>query len=141
VIQVKANDIDDASTLEYSIVDGNIGNAFKIEPKTGTIFVGNTLDYEKITSYELHIRAFDGASEDFCTVFIKVTNVNDNLPEFENDIHEITLEEETIPKDCIATVSTSVMSHGKDYKTCLDCGSKRTFQFMSVSFVSVGNLY
>ncbi|XP_026684659.1 DE-cadherin, partial [Diaphorina citri] len=103
VIQVKANDIDDASTLEYSIVDGNIGNAFKIEPKTGTIFVGNTLDYEKITSYELHIRAFDGASEDFCTVFIKVTNVNDNLPEFENDIHEITLEEETIPKDCIAT--------------------------------------
>uniref|UniRef100_A0A8D8QW96 DE-cadherin n=2 Tax=Cacopsylla melanoneura TaxID=428564 RepID=A0A8D8QW96_9HEMI len=103
VAQVKANDTDDASTIEYSIVDGNIGDAFKIEPTTGQIFVGGKLDYEKITNYTLRVRAFDGASEDFCTVLINVLNVNDNRPVFEDQDREITIQEESIPPGCIAT--------------------------------------
>jgi hypothetical protein len=39
-----------ASTVRYSIVDGNTYNAFLIEDLTGKIRVNSPLDYENITS-------------------------------------------------------------------------------------------
>lgn len=102
VAQVKANDTDDASTLTYSILDGNIDDAFEIDAITGQISVKNKLDYEKITNYTLRVKVSDGSFSDYCTVLIKVLNVNDNRPVFEERDREITIQEETIPDGCIA---------------------------------------
>lgn len=50
VTEVKALDDDTASPVTYSIVDGNIYNAFLIENTTGKIKVNSQLDYENITN-------------------------------------------------------------------------------------------
>jgi len=46
VIKVTANDLDEDSHLTYSIIDGNVGNAFEVVPDVGEIKVRAALDYE-----------------------------------------------------------------------------------------------
>lgn len=50
------------------------------------------------------MKAFDGAFEDFCTVKIKISNVNDNPPVFRPYDGKITIVEEEILNRCITTV-------------------------------------
>ncbi|XP_025194494.1 DE-cadherin isoform X1 [Melanaphis sacchari] len=104
VTEVKALDDDTASPVTYSIVDGNIYNAFLIENTTGKIKVNSQLDYENITDYVLKVRAFDGAYEDYCTVEIKISNVNDNPPVFQPYEGNITITEEELVPGCITTL-------------------------------------
>ncbi|XP_055601986.1 DE-cadherin [Uranotaenia lowii] len=104
VIVVTAQDVDTASQITYSIVSGNIGNAFKIDETTGAISVDNELDYENITEYTLQVRAFDGTYDDNATVSIKVEDVNDNLPKFAKNDYNLEIEEEKIMEGCIATI-------------------------------------
>lgn len=105
VIEVKAVDKDTASVIEYSIISGNENDAFFIENTTGRIRVKNKLDYEKIESYNLTIRASDGVFSDECEVHIHISNVNDERPVFmplENN--RIFIREEEIPVGCIVEV-------------------------------------
>ncbi|KAL1493174.1 hypothetical protein ABEB36_011282 [Hypothenemus hampei] len=102
--EVKANDKDSASLITYSIVDGNIGEAFYIENTTGRIKVKNQLDFEKIEQYRLTVRAFDGYFQDSAIVQIFIANVNDEIPIFEPHEKNITIQEETIPDGCIINV-------------------------------------
>jgi len=104
VTEVKALDNDTASPVTYSIIEGNTGNAFLIEPKTGKIRVNNQLDYENITSYTLKVRAFDGVFEDYAYVDIKIENVNDNPPKFLPYKNNITIMEEQLVHGCIMTL-------------------------------------
>ncbi|KAH8372765.1 hypothetical protein KR009_004527 [Drosophila setifemur] len=103
VIEVKAEDEDNASQILYSIESGNVDDAFKIGLKTGKITVNKRLDYETITEYELKVRAFDGIYDDYTTVVIKIADVNDNPPVFKQD-YSITILEETVYDNCILTV-------------------------------------
>ncbi|XP_014244956.1 DE-cadherin isoform X2 [Cimex lectularius] len=103
VTEVKAVDNDTASLVTYSIVEGNENKAFLIENKTGKIRVLGQLDYETKTSYTLKVRAFDGAYEDYCTVEIKIENVNDNPPVFvKRGFNNVTINEEEVFVGCIA---------------------------------------
>lgn len=105
VIEVKANDKDTASLIEYSIINGNVDEAFYIENTTGRIKVKSKLDYETIENYNLTIRAFDGFYSDECEVHIQISNVNDELPKFEPITDtRIIIQEESIPDGCIITV-------------------------------------
>ncbi|RZF43960.1 hypothetical protein LSTR_LSTR006768 [Laodelphax striatellus] len=105
VTEIKALDNDTASPVTYSIVDGNINDAFVIEESTGKIRVGtNGLDYEKLTNYTLKVKAFDGVYEDYCSVIIKIENVNDNQPVFLPYQNNITIEEEKLVHGCIVKV-------------------------------------
>lgn len=54
VTEVKALDSDTASSVSYSILDGNIYNSFLIESTTGKIKVNNKLDYENITDVSIN---------------------------------------------------------------------------------------
>lgn len=104
VIQVLAKDVDTASQITYSIVSGNIGNAFKIDETTGAISVNNELDYENITEYTLSVRAFDGTYDDNATVSIMVENVNDNLPKFDKSEYTLEINEEEVMDGCIEMI-------------------------------------
>lgn len=104
VIEVTAFDKDDASQITYTIVSGNIGDAFKIESTTGTIKVNRPLDYETLTEYKLGIRAFDGIYEDNATVTIRIKNVNDNPPVFKGNDYNTRIEEEQVVQGCILRV-------------------------------------
>ncbi|XP_061519659.1 DE-cadherin [Anopheles gambiae] len=103
VIEVTALDQDTASLITYSIIEGNVGDAFKIDENTGRISVNSRLDYETIREYMLIVQADDGIFQDNATVSIKIENVNDNPPRF-IDLRNVTIQEETIPPGCIMTI-------------------------------------
>ncbi|ETN59226.1 DE-cadherin [Anopheles darlingi] len=100
VIEVLAQDQDTASLIAYSIISGNVGDAFKIDENTGRISVNSRLDYETIREYMLVVQADDGIFTDNATVSIKIENVNDNPPRF-IDLRNVTIQEESIPDDCV----------------------------------------
>ncbi|XP_050595073.1 DE-cadherin isoform X1 [Bombus affinis] len=104
VTEVKANDLDTASPVTYSIIFGNTDDSFYIENTTGKIRVKKPLDYEKITEYNLTVRAFDGVYNDTAQVKIFIENVNDNPPVFEDFDKNPTIEEEKLVEGCITTV-------------------------------------
>lgn len=105
IIEVRANDRDSASVIRYSIISGNEEGAFKVEESTGRISVDARLDYEKTTTYNLTISAFDGVYSDKAKVFIFIENINDELPIFEQYNRNITgIQEEKIYEDCIITL-------------------------------------
>ncbi len=61
---VVATDQDAGQTKTYSIVAGNVGNAFAINPTTGVLTVNNSaaLDYEKMPQFDLVVRVVDNGS-------------------------------------------------------------------------------
>lgn len=58
------------SSLQYEILDGNVGNAFLISPSTGVITTQGYLDYESVKLYNLSIVATNMVSEIFHEFFI-----------------------------------------------------------------------
>lgn len=72
--------------FSYSIIGGNSGHAFKIEPQTGDIETTAKLDREEIASYALTIGAIDvGSPPQTGTTLVRITilDVNDNGPVLE----------------------------------------------------------
>jgi len=73
------------SEITYAINDGNFENTFSIAPDTGQVILISTLDAERISSYNLTIRARDnGLSflEGFAWLLVTVEDANDNAPSF-----------------------------------------------------------
>lgn len=64
VVQVFAidRDIGENAKLSYSIVSGNIGNAFDIDPLMGIISVAKELDINSMPEFMLQVKATDGGS-------------------------------------------------------------------------------
>lgn len=104
VIEVKAVDKDTASEIRYSIIEGNIDDAFEIEVSTGRIKVKGKLDFEKIESYNLTVKAYDGIYEDTAKVTINIENKNDEIPVFEKYNKKIYIKEESVSTGCIITL-------------------------------------
>lgn len=72
--------------VTYSIVSGNDLRQFAIGASTGIITVIRSLDREVLTRYQLVIKAEDpGRLASTATVNIKVTDINDNNPKFDDD--------------------------------------------------------
>lgn len=72
--------------VTYSIVSGNDLRQFAIGTNTGIITVIRSLDREVLTRYQLMVKAEDpGKLSSTATVNIKVTDINDNNPKFDED--------------------------------------------------------
>ncbi|XP_063893861.1 cadherin-99C isoform X2 [Helicoverpa armigera] len=72
--------------VTYSIASGNDLRQFAIGSNTGIITVIRSLDREVLTRYQLMVRAEDpGRLSSTATVNIKVTDINDNNPKFDED--------------------------------------------------------
>lgn len=86
VAVVKAED-PESDPVHYVIVSGNDLRQFSIAADTGVISVIRKLDREQITRYQLIIRADDnGGLSSSATVNIKVTDINDNNPTFDESM-------------------------------------------------------
>ncbi|KAF7286531.1 hypothetical protein GWI33_004934 [Rhynchophorus ferrugineus] len=74
------------SEIIYDITSGNIDGCFRIDAQTGTVFVNQTLDYDRgSTDYNLVIRACDNGAVplcSLCTLSISLQDENDNAPVF-----------------------------------------------------------
>lgn len=86
VAVVKAED-PESDPVHYVIVSGNDLRQFSIAADTGVISVIRKLDREQITRYQLIVRADDnGGLSSSATVNIKVTDINDNNPTFDESM-------------------------------------------------------
>jgi len=77
---VVATDPNTNQTLTYSIVSGNVGNVFALNPSTGVITVAGAINYEGTSTYSLSVKVTDngsGALSDQETMTINITNVNE----------------------------------------------------------------
>ena len=90
VLTVRAVDKDikpQNNQFSYSIIGGNIGQAFKVDPQTGDIETAKQLDRETIPAYDLTIGAIDTGSPPqtgTAAVHIELLDINDNGPIFDS---------------------------------------------------------
>jgi VCBS repeat-containing protein len=82
VATVQASDPDAGQTLSYSIVAGNTGGAFAINPATGEVTVANSaaLNFEVTRTFVLTVQVIDNGNpplSNLATVTINLNNVNE----------------------------------------------------------------
>ncbi|NWY56657.1 CELR2 protein, partial [Chionis minor] len=78
----------------------------------GIISTKTKLDYESRNNYILNISLSDGNATDYATVFIKVTDVNDNSPVFGTTNTTITILENTPAGTSVTSVSATDADEG-----------------------------
>ncbi|XP_059146713.1 cadherin-23-like isoform X2 [Physella acuta] len=109
LVTVKANDPDTPTSrngmVRYSFVSSD--PRFRIDPKSGNISLAEMLDRETVATYTLIVRAADALNSTNSTVFISVTDVNDNTPAFTSDIYKGTLKETDGPGTYVLTVTAT----------------------------------
>uniref|UniRef100_A0A5F7ZKI0 FAT atypical cadherin 1 n=1 Tax=Macaca mulatta TaxID=9544 RepID=A0A5F7ZKI0_MACMU len=98
VITVLADDADGPSNshIHYSIIDGNQGGPFTIDPVRGEVKVTKLLDRETISGYTLTVQASDNGSPprvNTTAVNIDVSDVNDNAPVFSRGNYSVIIQE------------------------------------------------
>ncbi|KAM7328677.1 hypothetical protein ACRRTK_012769 [Alexandromys fortis] len=97
VITIMADDADGPSNshIHYSIIEGNQGSPFTIDPVRGEVKVTKPLDRETISGYTLTVQAADNGSPprvNTTTVNIDVSDVNDNAPLFSRDNYSVIIQ-------------------------------------------------
>ena len=104
VTTVTALDADTGSNavISYSIVSGNDGS-FYIQPTTGKI-TSEDLDRERSSLYQLGIRASDGRQHTLTELEVIILDVNDNDPEFTNDVYSFSVPEDQATNTEVASV-------------------------------------
>ncbi|XP_050293822.1 fat-like cadherin-related tumor suppressor homolog isoform X3 [Anthonomus grandis grandis] len=73
--------------ITYSIVSGNVGNVFNIDPDLGTISIARELDLTTASEYTLHIRASDHGQPPLLSMVpahISLTMADNAPPKFVN---------------------------------------------------------
>uniref|UniRef100_A0A8D1C6X1 Protocadherin Fat 1 n=1 Tax=Sus scrofa TaxID=9823 RepID=A0A8D1C6X1_PIG len=105
VITVNATDADSSafSQLMYSITEGNIGEKFSTDPKTGTVTVQNTTHLR--SRYELTVRASDGRFASFTSVKINVRESKESQLKFTQDFYSATVKENSTEAKTLAVIT------------------------------------
>ncbi|XP_030648033.1 protocadherin gamma-A12-like, partial [Chanos chanos] len=85
VVAVSATDADEGIngdiTYEFSHISMRAKSIFSIDQKTGEIKLKGPMDFEDTSSFEMRVKAKDGAGQAAsCKVIVDVTDINDNAP-------------------------------------------------------------
>uniref|UniRef100_A0A8C9NMS7 Cadherin domain-containing protein n=1 Tax=Serinus canaria TaxID=9135 RepID=A0A8C9NMS7_SERCA len=96
-------------TLEFRVLTES--DSFAIDDK-GVISATTKLDYESQKSYTLNISLSDGSAADYATVFIRVTDVNDNSPVFGTTNTTVAIVENTPAGTNVTGVSATDVDEG-----------------------------
>ncbi|XP_065362033.1 fat-like cadherin-related tumor suppressor homolog [Calliphora vicina] len=112
VIKVHATseDIGVNAEILYYIIGGNEQQKFKIDSKTGVISVNLEIDFEKSRSFLLTVQAIDGGTPPLSSqAFVNVTilDINDNLPQFTQNLYRFRIAENTKKGEMIAQITAT----------------------------------
>jgi hypothetical protein len=71
----------DGDTLTYSIISGNLDQAFNLDSSTGQLTVANStaIDYEMTPTFSLLIKVSDGSLSDSATFTINLIDVDESI--------------------------------------------------------------
>uniref|UniRef100_A0A0A1WPP1 Fat-like cadherin-related tumor suppressor homolog n=1 Tax=Zeugodacus cucurbitae TaxID=28588 RepID=A0A0A1WPP1_ZEUCU len=92
VALVQATD-EDNDHLWYNLSDGNERNEFYIGKDNGHILLSKSLDRETQSSYNLTVTVTDGTHIVNTNLYIHVVDINDNRPQFTQDIYYVNISE------------------------------------------------
>ena len=111
ILKVNASDPDSGyfGSIHYRIISGSEGK-FSIDATNGIIRVESPLDREKRELYKLNVSAYDGGippNVGYSTVFVNVTDVNDNFPVFINTQSEVIVSENVAVGTPVTRIQTS----------------------------------
>ncbi|XP_012583215.1 PREDICTED: protocadherin beta-3 [Condylura cristata] len=111
VVMVSARDLDIGAYGEiayfFSQASEDIRKTFRMNAKSGELFLTKKLDFESIQTYTLNIQATDGGGlSGSCVVFVQVIDLNDNPPELTMSTLNGEIAE-NLPETVIAVFSVS----------------------------------
>uniref|UniRef100_A0A1I7UPC8 Cadherin domain-containing protein n=1 Tax=Caenorhabditis tropicalis TaxID=1561998 RepID=A0A1I7UPC8_9PELO len=109
---VKAIDKDKKKNgeVKYSIISSHPGSSIEIDPFSGQLSSSSEFDYESIRSYKLRIKAQDlgiPPRSSNMTLFVHITDVNDNSPKFDKSSYFMEIQENSPPKSVVGRVGAS----------------------------------
>ena len=127
ITQVLAEDPDVGDThtdIIYTIISGNEENKFSIQSESGIVKLNQTLDINERHQYNLGILANEVRDDDSkiealnstMILIIKVIDVNNHKPVFENATYEINFKEGQAKGTFILQVHATDMDYEEDYK-------------------------
>uniref|UniRef100_UPI003AAFFB0C protocadherin alpha-13-like n=1 Tax=Centroberyx gerrardi TaxID=166262 RepID=UPI003AAFFB0C len=136
VIKLNASDADEGTNSEivYSLRDkgqDHVLTAFQIDPKTGTITVKGSVDFEENPAFEIRAEAADKGQPPMaahCKVLVEVIDLNDNAPEITVTSLLNTVKEDAKVGTAIALVSVFDKDGGKNGEVHCKIDSKTLFK-------------
>uniref|UniRef100_A0A8D9E833 Cadherin-89D n=2 Tax=Cacopsylla melanoneura TaxID=428564 RepID=A0A8D9E833_9HEMI len=105
------------TTLRYDIASGNDKHLFYIDPNNGTLFLERELDLDVLSNnlFNLQIQASqldNPLKVGMARVEIELLDINDNQPEFEVDIYNISIVENLPNGFSVLQVSATDLDQG-----------------------------
>ncbi|XP_056408915.1 protocadherin-16 [Hyla sarda] len=114
IAHVTANDVDSGPPLWYILtIDGSPGSTFSIFRYGGQIWLTEPLDYEERASYTLTIQTSDGKHQTRADVRLTLQDVNDNAPEFKQNLYQVIIMEHTPAWTPLLTITATDRDSGE----------------------------
>ncbi|XP_063779466.1 cadherin-19-like [Pseudophryne corroboree] len=145
VIQVTAIDMDDPThgnnaRLVYSILQGQ--PQFSIEIKSGIIRVASQIDRETKDHYHVIIQARDmignvGALSATTTVTIKVSDINDNAPKFQQKTYNMSIIESASVGEIVGIIFADDIDIGRNAEMVYSIEEKGDYNMFNISTDSI----
>ena len=117
VYQFHAMDIDSGQNglVEYAITNGNELSTFAMNSNTGKITLGKLLDRETTSLYILTVEASNkGSQKSQAQLKVKVADVNDNKPTFNQTFYSFTIKENSPKYSYVGTVKATDNDAGRN---------------------------
>lgn len=107
ITEITANDVDSSPVLTYRFGNTSDPGPFSIDRYSGRVVLKHFLDAETRSEYVLHVIASDSIHEATTALTIRVTDLNDNAPEFLQAAYVATLTEEHTEMQEILSVNAT----------------------------------
>lgn len=88
---ITANDVDSSPALTYQFDNNTQPGPFSIDRYGGKVVLKEPLDAETRSEYTLRVIASDGLNEAFTELTVRVADLNDNVPRFQQAVYVTTL--------------------------------------------------
>eukprot|EP00117_Sycon_ciliatum_P033550 scpid247/ scgid25797/ Protocadherin Fat 4; Cadherin family member 14; FAT tumor suppressor homolog 4; Fat-like cadherin protein FAT-J len=114
LLSVSAVDLDQ-DIVKYSLVtSGSSPLPFTLDSQLGRILVSQSLDYDVQNEYTLTVQATDGSLSTLATVNITVSDANNHVPEFNQSVYNVVVQETSAVPYALLTVACSDGDHGSN---------------------------
>ena len=144
LIHLVATDEDEGPNglIRYSIVSGNNGQTFSLDPWTGSITLARSVDYEtdqlvhQIT-YSASDLGFPSRTSTVQSLTFTINNVNDNYPTFSSLMYSCTIDEDasTFDAPCIVSATDADTSDRIQQYTIVSGDDAGVFQISAVGLI------
>ncbi|XP_061473408.1 protocadherin Fat 2 [Rhineura floridana] len=93
--------------IKYEIMNGNDHGKFRLHSNTGILYVNGSLDFEVSHEYYLSvegIRKGSASLSDITMIVINITDINDHVPKFSQDLYIVDIREDAAVGEMVLTV-------------------------------------